>query len=82
MKPTWTTLAAVDCDDIFDSGEGTSQYKVLGQVGKEGDEDIFTEVVRITPKRLNFDMPDIVPTPFLIPSKDVQVRWLKSEEEE
>ena len=81
MEPTWTTLAAVDYGDVFDSGKDTTKYMVLGQVGKEGDDIIYVEVARVTHMRLKFDTPEIAPTPFLIKAADVKVRWVGKKED-
>ncbi len=79
MEPSWTTLSALDGNDVFDSGRDTTKYRVLGQIGKEGDEKIYTEVARLEA----FEM--LSPQPFLIKggkkNYPIQVRYLGKADE-
>ena len=70
MEPTWTPLKELDKNDIFDSGRGTTKYRVLGQIGKEGgDTTIHMEVARL------MHIESIPPVPYLI-SSDTEVRYV------
>jgi hypothetical protein len=75
-KPTWTTLEALDRNDVFDSGLKTTKYCVLGKIGKQDDKTsaTHTEIARMSPVH------GVAPAPYLLNS-DAKVRYIGTKDQ-